>query len=561
MKKIAAFMMVGLIYLSPGICSPNSAKVAILLDNSGSMKGFYGGSQYLQLADIIKESQGGGETLIFQFNQNGPERINDIHDSKPSKNDTRIDKALADVIDVQAPDIIWILTDNYQDAPGVGEPGDIEAFYNRLLSDDIKKINIFPVSILFDGNLTLYCDQHGNPVQKQSSVYYQGKKGLLVYSILINETKSPEYNALINSVSQRYASPAISSRPLLCKPLSADTVALDICQAPQGLPRSNLEFTGGGFVGKGFREGERIEAFFYTKLKSSFRYLRLMDADLKGEQAGPFRTEGFHKPEVQSRVAPDKLANPLEPGLASGIIYRVNIDIEKLRLKKDIRSIVHAALNDNGLVGGRMLLLLEVPEESFRFTDEILAEHNTDNICDMGQDNQRKIYGMGKLIPKMTPKIVSIPMPYSLKLEVKYPKWPLVMLVVGLLFAVLALFGAYKVLSSIGSVKYEIKIDEGDPIIFGLGPFMPKSIKLGDTIGLKVSKKLSKAVIGQTANGFVFADEIRTRRLEDQDAFTVSREAGDSYVIRFARLSDKKRDDGTDEATTDQARGDDYADF
>ncbi len=561
MKKIATFILVGLIHFTPGICSPDGAKVAILLDNSGSMKGFYNGNQYLQLAEIIKENKGSGEVLFFQFNHNGPERINEIHDFKPSNNNTRIDNALAEVIADDAPDIIWILTDNYQDALGFGDPGDIEAFYNRLLSDDIKKINIFPVSIQFDGNLDLYCDQQGNPtIGKHYSFNYHGKKGLLVYSILINETKSPEYEALINGVSQRYASPPISSRPLLCKPLSYDTVALDVCKAPPGFAPSNLEFAEGALVGKDFHEGKPIEAFFYTRLKSNFRYLRIMDADLKGK-ADDFITEGFSKPVVQSRIAPDKLANPLEPGKAPEFVYRVNIDIEKLKLKKDLRSMVHAALNDNGQVEGRMFLFLEVPEESFQFTDEILNEYSTENICDTGQDNQRKIYGIGMLIPKMTPKIVPIQVKYTLRLEVKYPKWPLVVLVACILFAVLALFGTYRILSSIGSVKYEIKIDEGDPIIFGLGPFMAKSIKLGDTIGLKVNKKLSKAVVGQTTNGYVFTDETTTRLLEDQDTFTVSREAGDSYVIRFARLSDKKKKDGAEDATTDHANGDDYADF
>lgn len=517
---------------------------AILIDNSGSMNGFYNGGQYLSLVQSIRDriAPYSDTILVFQFNQNGPEPIQNISDSMASSRDTLIDEALEEVISQYFPDIVLILTDNYQDAPGIDQ-GDIDSFYSRLQGEDVKGIYFFPIAIQFNGNLILYCDELGNPSNTPRSEYYSGNKGIVVYSILINEALKREYENLVSDVASQLRSFSTNTQRLLAKPLTEDTVELQVTDTPSGADQANLEFNDAEkkFYGRGFKEGKPIKAFFYARFKSKFDYLRIIDADLEGRQEGSFKTIGFHKPLVQSTIIPARLSNPLEPSSTSVGIYSVRINIEKVKIKKDIPSLLRASIKDKGYVEGRMKLVLRVRRDvGFECSKEILDKFNTDDICNPREENQSKIYRICLLIPRMAPEIVEVNAYYWVKLEVQYPKWPLFLLITILVLIGLFIFGLITLLSSIGGVKYEVTVDEGEPIIFGLFLFMAKVIKIEEYNALKLQKGFSKKVGAKALSNYSFEEGVKTKILEKEDTFSLSDEEGESHFIRFSTLSHKK---------------------
>jgi hypothetical protein len=381
-----------------------------------------------------------GTPQVFIFNEQVirlPEGIRSA-DFQCSTKYTLIDNAFDTVRHSARPDIIWLITDNVQDESGLGGVrGNTEAFYQRLQTNEVQRIYVFPCFLQFDGILT---DAYGSPS-------YYGERGALVYAILLNSNQQDYFEREVTNFEQRVQH--FNAKRLFCKPLDQNTLEFltpdsdDIHVELQaaGLEPPNLFYENGEFYGKGFKTGAPIHAVGYIQFRSKFDDLAI-DAQLK-ESRGQLQTIGFKEPQVEYTITPKELS--LNPG-ATSKFYKITLDLPQgVSLKKDISSILYAVFNHSkGKVSGKVNVNAIVPRDSFRFRDEILNTYHTDSL-----DEERKIYKLGSLVSMMSQNTIQIPaMDANVNLNIEYPWWPFWLLLFIIAVVVVLIILLVKLLSA-----------------------------------------------------------------------------------------------------------------
>jgi hypothetical protein len=246
-------------------------KNAIVVDSSGSMAGFYNTGSIRMLVVNLQKILGGAD--IYLFSDKGPEKVGRADSLNSINRDTRIDLAIQGFLKEPAsrPDALWMITDNVQDRT---ETPFVDAstrdFYSILRQYDFQKILIMPCYLDFNGKV--YANREGS----QYSTNYTGRKGLIIYGILMNKAvKAPVKKGAksqedprkkqFDDLATRFASTlrAYESKLLLAKPL--DKATFDLLPAGQ-IPnneKANVTLNEKGiYLGKGFKEGNKIPIVF-----------------------------------------------------------------------------------------------------------------------------------------------------------------------------------------------------------------------------------------------------------------------------------------------------------
>jgi len=541
MKKLCILILIVVIGIP---CYSAEMEHAIVVDSSGSMSGFYNTGAIKMLVINLQKILGGAN--IYLFSDKGPQQVSKADALASINRDTRLDLAIQGFLGKpERPDAIWLITDNVQDrteTPYVD--ANTKEFYEILRQDDFQKILIMPCFLDFDGKV--YINQEG----RQFSVNYTGKKGLVIYGILMNkatikkkEAKSEEdvRKKQFDSLAERFSSTltAYESKLLLAKPL--DKATFDIQPAGQ-IPNSekpNVTLTDKGiFYGKGFKEGKKIPIVFYVKLLSKFDDLIVsgkVNANVVNNQ---FKSIGFKDTNVACDIYPEKVN--VNPGKATETIYKVTINLNKVKMKLDPVSILRAAFSGKpGTVEGIVRLEVQVPREGFRFTDEVLNTYDTDDIKDY-----RRIYGMGSLINYMPADITTIPIEYKMVLSVSYPHWPLVLVIILALVLIVIVYLIYRIISVVGSTKYVISVGGQDERISSLVPLFGvfNISSSGKSYGT-ISKSIGGTIFAKAKKGFLIDNTLKKKRLnEETDVFNISDSEGINSVDVHFRALKKQRE-------------------
>lgn len=523
------------------ICNIIYAEVfehAIAVDSSGSMAGFYNTGSIRMLVVNLQKILGGAK--IYLFNDRGLELVKKTDSLSSINRDTRIDLAIKGFIDnsVPRPSAIWLVTDNVQDrteTPYID--ANTKEFYSILQQGIFERIYIIPCFLDFSGKI--YLNREG----RQYWQNYTGRKGLIIYGILLDERLRKQFDDIANRFTSTLT--GYESKILLSKPLDKDTFDLKPAETPAGEEPANIRLTEKGiFYGKGFKEGKKFQIRFYIKLLSKFDDLIVAGKVKASVIDDHFKSVGFRDTFVKCDINPQKVN--IAPGKTSEEIYKVMINLDKVKMKIDPVSIIKAALSGKpGRIDGRIKIEVQVPREGFRFTDEILRHYNTDDINDY-----KRIYSMGSLINYMSVDVTSIPIYYDMVLAINYPYWPLVVVILIAIAFIGIIFILYYLFSSIKHEKFAISVGGEERIISFSSPLSSYNISSeGRSYG--TMKKIAKGKISIKANkGFIIDNTLKKKRLNrDMDSFTISEQDGSNSIdvhIRSLRKDYKTEKGGSD---------------
>ena len=522
-------------------------KNAIVVDSSGSMAGFYNTGSIRMLVVNLQKILGGAD--IYLFSDKGPEKVGRADSLNSINRDTRIDLAIQGFLKEPAsrPDALWMITDNVQDRT---ETPFVDAstrdFYSILRQDDFQKILIMPCYLDFNGKV--YVNREGS----QYSTSYAGRKGLIIYGILMNKAvKAPVKKGAksqedprkkqFDDLATRFASTlrAYESKLLLAKPL--DKATFDLLPAGQ-IPnneKANVTLNEKGiYLGKGFKEGNKIPIVFYVKLLSKFEDLIVSGKVIASVADNQFTSIGFRDAHVACTIFPEKVN--VDPGKTTETIYKVTINIEKVRMKLDPVSILRAAFSGKpGTLESIVRLEVQVPREGFRFTNAVLNAYNTDDIQDF-----KKIYGMGSLINYMPADITSIPIEYRMILAVSYPHWPLVLMIILIIILVFLIYVLSRAVSSASAGKFAISVGGQDERITSLTPLIGTfSISMASVSYGSIYKSLGGAIYAKAKKGFMIDNSLSKKRLNPEiDSFNISDMEGVNRVdVNFRSLKKQEK--------------------
>ena len=522
-------------------------KNAIVVDSSGSMAGFYNTGSIRMLVVNLQKILGGAD--IYLFSDKGPEKVGRADSLNSINRDTRIDLAIQGFLKEPAsrPDALWMITDNVQDRT---ETPFVDAstrdFYSILRQDDFQKILIMPCYLDFNGKV--YANREGS----QYSTNYTGRKGLIIYGILMNKAvKAPVKKGAksqedprkkqFDDLATRFASTlrAYESKLLLAKPL--DKATFDLLPAGQ-IPnneKANVTLNEKGiYLGKGFKEGNKIPIVFYVKLLSKFEDLIVSGKVIASVADNQFTSIGFRDAHVACTIFPEKVN--VDPGKTTETIYKVTINIEKVRMKLDPVSILRAAFSGKpGTLESIVRLEVQVPREGFRFTNAVLNAYNTDDIQDF-----KKIYGMGSLINYMPADITSIPIEYRMILAVSYPHWPLVLMIILIIILVFLIYVLSRAVSSASAGKFAISVGGQDERITSLTPLIGTfSISMVSVSYGSIYKSFGGAIYAKAKKGFMIDNSLNKKRLNPEiDSFNISDMEGVNRVdVNFRSLKKQEK--------------------
>ena len=514
-SKLILLLIVLLLIILFTSQAAKAAEHALLIDNSGSVNGFYNTNAMRDLAaQLISTIENPRKILLFseivteltegiyshQFQSN----------SDPNTNDTLIDNAFETAVNLGNIDIVWLVTDNIQDdSKTTGVRGNTEAFYRRLQSPQVINIYIFPPFLEFNGQLV---DAPGNP-------HYQGRKGLLVYAILLNSTAEAEFKQKVEDFEQRVA--RFDSKCLFCKPLDQNTVSLTV-PAPDEVSEwhskhqesyepPNIKEGEHGFHAEGFNTGKPVRGVFYVKFQSKFDDLKI---DSKLEPGFTrFETVGFQETSVAPSIIPEELT--LNPQEESATIYKITVQLPKVNIKKDLRSLLHIAFHRTGSLKGNVRADAVVHGADFKFRDEVLEKYHTDDIS-----HPKKIYKMGALVEMMSTNVIRIPVVNApLELAVEYPWWPFLLFLLVIAAFIASVSGLIWVLTRVE----HITVNDAPASISLLKSY---TVPVNNRPAARISKKFSEGMKVKPLGGFRVNERTTSQNIRPNSIFNITNDEG-----------------------------------
>ena len=223
-------------------------KSAVLIDRSGSMRPYYRDNVVRQLSDTLLEAlrAQSEDVAVYAFSERA-QRVKGLEDLEqlPFGNSTLLDKALDRAVQ-DGVEVVWMITDNIQDAPGSADAGDTEQFYKKLRTDAVEKVTIFPL--------------------RQPA----GRPGLVIYALLKKDGDSDLYERELAGFHSRAAG-VLRTDALRMKPLDRDTVGISWVRANVN-PRTSLII---------YDTGKPVRELIEVKVKSKFDHIEITDSSIE----------------------------------------------------------------------------------------------------------------------------------------------------------------------------------------------------------------------------------------------------------------------------------------
>lgn len=356
----------------------------LLLDRSGSMQPYYQSGLIAELGQRLNglmQNQKIAPVRIGAFN-NRVEIVPDVKSISPSGAtylDVAVDYAIANHYT-----IAWLITDNIMHRSGE-EEGKTSAFYDRLKTDAVTRVVVFPLK------------------QEEG----KGHAGIIVYALLLSNDAADVFK----TETEEFARLTPKTALLPMKPLDRDTI--DTVFVEQSSPKKVPVYTDGSVVHESLR----------MRFKSKFDHLKIVDADITSPRVAPEFSKNsllnFERGEIT--IDPKKITE-LGPRGQTIQDYTVSVDLGKISLKRDPKSLWQAAWRDpNEEISLDLAFSINVPKEKFQFTEDFLRDYSADTT--EKAKAQGKIYDLGALPLLVAENQTSIDVPHKPKIHVHYPWW------------------------------------------------------------------------------------------------------------------------------------------
>lgn len=376
--------------LPAAIPAYSGAPQALLVDCSGSMRPYYQEGLIADLsATLLEALRAEGEVSAFAFSTTVsplPQvaQLANLAFGKSTYLDRAIDKAMA----LHSP-IAWMITDNIQDQPGAKEVGNTEVFYQRLRSQAVKKVTIFPL--------------------RQPP----GRAGIVIYALLLDEAAQEQYEKGLAGFKRR-AGQILHTDPLRMKPLDKDTVQINFVRANVS-PKGSIVL---------YQAGKPVRERLEIRFKSRFDHLEISDAQIRVvEGKARFDSESLLVPERRVITITPQRVWKLTAGDETDQVYVVDIDLGRLHLKHDLASIWRAAWGKSGEEAElKLAFVIEVPQQNFRLSKQFLQTYYAPSPVDASATG--RIYALDQLPKLMSERLTEVRVESLLRFRVGYPWWP-----------------------------------------------------------------------------------------------------------------------------------------
>lgn len=364
----------------------------ILIDKSGSMRGFFTTGQIGQLNDFIAKNTA-AKTDSFYFIDDYKKKLDETA-TEEFGNNTYLNTTLTNTLSARPqPSIIWLITDNQPSGNGESDSDkDIKDFYSTLRSEAIKRIVFFPLKINFEGKLFTVDDQ----ILEEK---YNGKRGLLVYALLLDEKYKDDFE---NSVSgfENAANTGLGNsspvRKILIKPLESETVSAKLVS----IPGEKLKVENNKISGSDFDENQPIMGKFGIELDSKLGLIKIDEATIDA-QKGDFFTNDFSTPHPKADISPKKIENFIAGQNLPPFV--VTLTLEPMQVEDSFSSIWKSLSSKRGDITGEIFITITIPSSKFSPISGFKEEFSTDkNIFnDASPEVQERIYNLKGLMEQM----------------------------------------------------------------------------------------------------------------------------------------------------------------
>lgn len=528
-KGVAVLLGAVLCLLAAGAqAQPAAPRQRILIDRSGSMEGFFATGRMNEVRRLLVELSGGaGDSAYYFINK---ELVPASQEPTNFGGDTylryALDRALAQE---PSPAILWIITDNQPSAGNQTESDrEIGEFYDRLRSDAVKRLYFFPLKLDFRGKL--YRDD-GHALLTPN---YQGKRGLLVYALLLDEGARAEFERVTSEFQSRYRPEAAGElRRVLIKPLEQDTITARLMPGDKFRVEEERRLVGGEFD-----EGAPIKGDFKVELTSQFGQMKISHADIDVRVPDKFRAGDFTESEISPEFSPHNIQD-LEPQNQRTI--NVAINAPGVHIRNNLVSWWNCITHNRGEVTGEVRILVKARGEDMDVVSALSREYSTtrDIYSDASEGVQSRIYKLDDLVKRMLPERELDIRPrvgggddgvIPVRLVVRYPKRPVLYLLAAILALLLLLYLLYRLVGR--PQLYRLTWDDGRYRAcpdFHLWPFVGRRIELNKRTAATIKKSVGGIRV-RAASGYT-VDDVSTRLVSPGGTdFNVSQSADGAGV-------------------------------
>jgi len=380
----------------------SAAKHRILVDGSGSMRGFFSNGKIRDLHGVIAE-QGSKNAESYYFINEGLKQFDQVEDVPRGRNDTAggfggrtvLATALASTLaEPSVPAMVWLITDNQSSAGSDTESDqDLERFYEGLRTNRVKRIYFFPLRLPYTGPLY---KSDGVSVLKND---YSGPRGLLVYALLLDETARDEFERAVKSFQERLGRivGVNEFRSFLIKPLEQDTVTAKL------LPGEKFIVDGNRVIGGDFEEGKPIHGEFKLELTSQLGQVDISGANIE-VKSGKFNTQDFVESEPNFVIRPNTITS-FKPGPENKKEFAITMDFPGVHTRRGLASWWHSMSAKRGRLEGQVQIAITVPPQNLHVVPETATQFSTTKDIYLNSDPevQKRIYRLDDLVRKMMP--------------------------------------------------------------------------------------------------------------------------------------------------------------
>jgi hypothetical protein len=511
---------------------------AILIDGSGSMTGFFDAEEkkVQELHRVLRAICGDSSASHYFVNR---ELVMANDDSPTGYGDeTFLDDALRNALAQRpAPGILWLITDNQPSAGGqTRSDADIQAFYEQLRGDTIKRLYLFPLRLPFKG--TLYKEDGHSKLTDN----YAGKRGLLVYALLIDDRALAEFERVTQELQNRFGHSQAGGVPrLLIKPFQEDTITAELVPGDQPDDKFRV-LHGTQLVAGDFETGAPIKGKFKILLRSKLRQMTINYADIDVHVIDKFQTGDFAESVIVPKFDP-RMIKDFEPRTEQPI--SVTIDAPPVQIRNNPLSWWNCILKNRGDINGRIQILIKVPGQKIGVVSSVADEFSTSsdiyNVAD--EPTQARIYKLNDLVKQMMPSQGAVDIRprigdstdgvIPVRLTVLYPKWPGWLLVGIIILLVLLALIAWRFFGR--RQFYRLTWDNGNYRAcpdFRLWPFVGQRVELDNHTAATIGQGLSGIRV-RAASGYT-VDDTKARPVNPSGSdFNLSQSADGTGVTFY----------------------------
>lgn len=533
-----------------------AAKHRILVDGSGSMRGFFSTGKIRDLHGVIREHDSRNVESYYFVNEE-LKQFDQVEDEPKGRYETVggfggrtvLAAALANTLaERSGPTIIWLVTDNQPSAGSDTESDqDLERFYEGLRASRVKRIYFFPLRLAYNGPLYR---SDGVSLLTDS---YSGPRGLLVYALLLDEAAREEFERAVKSFQERLGRFVGRNefRSFLIKPLEQDTVTGKL------LPGEKFIIDGNKVIGGDFEEGKPIHGEFKLELTSQLGQVNIDGANIE-VTPGKFTTQDFVESEPSFVIKPNTI-NSFKAGPENKKEFAITMDFPGVHTRRGFTSWWHSMSTKRGTLEGEVQIAITLPPQNLNVIPETATQFSTTRDIYLSADPevQKRIYRLDDLMRKMIPRQTINIQPklgendggrIPVKLNVRLSPGLVYLWLLPLLLLLLLLFLFWWKRRPIYRLTWDHDRYRACPD-FRLGLFSRRRIEIDSKIAAAIKKSLSGVRV--SANRDYSIDNAQSRPLNEAGTdFNVSR-VGDGVGVSFRfskanNLNAKSKDNRTD---------------